>query len=193
VRHVEPEDERRQPGLGRPQPRTLRDERATRLPELERAHVPLAVVRVHSRRGSRIASGKQGVRRRGATPGVQPLPACARVRWNVGRKGDVRQGGLEPEPRAADDDRRAPGRDDLVDGLVREALELADGALPVERPDPDEARARVLVRQDRQPAVDLHRVRGDELGGDPGRDRLRDGGLPRRGRSENAEDARGRA
>ena len=53
------------------------------------------------------------------------------------------------------------------------------GALVVERPDPDEPRRPLgLVGQDRQAAVGLHRVRGDDLGWDPPRQGLGDGALP---------------
>ena len=47
------------------------------------------------------------------------------------------------------------------------SLVLAHGALAVERPDPDQPRAGVLVRQDRQAAIDLHRVGGHALGREP--------------------------
>ena len=48
-------------------------------------------------------------------------------------------------------------------------------------------RAGRLVREDRQAAVDLHRVRGDQLGRDALRERLGDGRLARRGRAEDRE------
>ena len=140
-------------------------------------------------RGSRRS--RMRVRRRRAAAVVEALPALA-VRSGGASAGsaNVGQRGLEPEPGAADDDRRPPRGGDLVDRRVRELLVLADRALAVERPDADEPRAGVLVRQDRQAAVDLHRVGGDELGRDPLRDRLGDGRLARRGRAEDREDAR---
>ena len=72
---------------------------------------------------------------------------------------------------------------------VRQLLELADGALAVERPDADETRTGVLIGEDRKPAVDLHRVGGDELCRNPLGDRLCNGGLARRGWSKDAEDS----
>ena len=64
-----------------------------------------------------------------------------------------------------------------------------DRALLVETEEADEPRRVLgLVRQDRQAAVDLHRVRGDELRRDPARDLLRNGALARRGRPEDRED-----
>ena len=118
-----------------------------------RPHDALAVVRVHLRRGTRIAGLQETVCNLRVAPVVEPLPARPRAREYVGRQAYVGQRRLEPETGAADDDGGPAGRDDLVDRLdgARQHLELADGALAVERPDADETRTGVLVREDRKP------------------------------------------
>jgi hypothetical protein len=53
---------------------------------------------------------------------------------------------------------------------------LPDGSLVLEIPDGRQARgSRRLMRENRQAAVDLHRVGGDDLSGNALRDRLGDG------------------
>ena len=144
---------------------------------------------MHACGRARVAALEHSVGDGGPAPVVQPLPARACRSGHVGRQGNLGQRRLEPEPRAADDDGRATRGDDLVDRVVCEALVLADRALAVERPDPDEPGSRVLVREHGQAAVDLHRVGRDELGGDPPGDLRGDGRLARAGRAEDAEDA----
>ncbi len=143
---------------------------------------------MHLGRGTWIARLQQAVGGLGAAPVVETLPARPRVGWHVRRQAHVGQGRLEPQAGATDDDGGSTGCDDLVDRVVRQRLELTDGALAVERPDADQARVGVLVREDREPAVDLHRVGRNELGRDSLGNRLGDGGLARRGRAENGED-----
>src|SRR5438045_6164309 len=69
-----------------------------------------------------------------------------------------------------------------------ELLVFADRRLVVERPEPDEPRRELgLVRQDREAAVDLHRVCGNKLHRNAPRDLLRDGALPRGRRAEDRD------
>ncbi len=96
--------------------------------------------------------------------------------------------GAQVEPGSAGDDRGEPAREDVVDRGVREPLVLGHRAVVVERPDRGQVRGPVgLVGEDRQPAVDLHRVRGHDLARQPVRDRLGDRRLPGGGRAEDRE------
>ena len=79
--------------------------------------------------------------------------------------------------------------DELVDRLVCERGVLADGHRLREVADRDEPRRLGrLVREDRQAAVDLERVGGDDLGAELGREGLRDRGLAGRRRAEDRDD-----
>ncbi len=71
---------------------------------------------------------------------------------------------------------------------MRQRCELPDGHLLGGRADGDQSRGmRRLVRENREPAVDLERVDRDHLGLEARRDRLRDGALPGRRRPEDCD------
>ena len=130
-----------------------------------------------------------GSRRRNRSmprPGLRRPPpgsagvAPARPRRNL----EVGDRGPEIEPRAAGDDRSARALDEHVDRLVCRRRVRTDAHLLGERSDPDELRrTRRLVREDRQTAVDLHRIGGDDLGSELLGEPLGDCALARRGRS----------
>ena len=83
------------------------------------------------------------------------------------------------------------GVDQLVDRCVRQAGVVGDGALVVQRPDAHETRRPVrLRREDRQTAIRLHRIGGQDLTAEAIGDRLCDGRLARGGRAEDRDDAR---
>jgi hypothetical protein len=74
---------------------------------------------------------------------------------------------------------------------VREACVIGDGALVVQRPDPDETCRTVrLRREDRQTAIRLHRIGGQDLTAETIGDCLCDSRLARSGRAEDRDDAR---
>ena len=149
-----------------PEPVAGRDERVPDLGELERAHEAPPVVRVD---GGAPRSGRASASRsmRGVADRRRPRAGsarAARARRAAGRRGRrAPRGGRGPCRPATTATPR--GVDELVDLGVRERGERADAHLLVERPDGDEPRrARRLVREDRQAAVDLHRVGRDDLG-----------------------------
>ena len=110
-----------------------------RLGELERAHDAATVVRVHDRGGRGVALSQERVgllRRRPGRRGAPAARALAGGRWR--RQLQLGQSGAQVETGAADDDRGAPAREDLVDRGVREALVVRDGAFFAEADDPDE-------------------------------------------------------
>ena len=80
---------------------------------------------MHARGRVGIARGEQLVRRLGAGV-VDRRPALALAGRRRRRELERGQRGPEVEPGAADDDRRAAAREDLVDRRVREPLVLAD-------------------------------------------------------------------
>ena len=134
---------------------------------------------------SRVTLGQQRMRRLAPEPVVLGLPALARSRLRWRRQLERGQRRPEVETSPPDDHRRPSCRERLVHRLVREPFVVGHGGFPVEVPDADEPRRRLrLIRQDGQAAVDLHRIRRDELGGNPLRDRLGQRGLSRRGRPE---------
>jgi hypothetical protein len=148
-------------------------------------------------RCGRIELGEQLVRRLRAELVVEALQPLARPRRGRRRQLEVGQGRAQIEPGAADDDGRPAGGQDLVDCRVGQALVVRDRAFLVEAEVPDEP-GLGLVGQDRQPAIDLHRIRGYELGRDQAGDFLGDGALARGRRPEDREDVnhgagRGRA
>ena len=105
-------------------------------------------------------------------------------RWDA----EVREGRTEVEARAAGDDGPAPALDELVDLGVRQRRERAHAHRLFERPEPYEPRGtRRLVRENRQAAVDLHRVRGDDVRPETRCDSLGDGALPGRSRPEDRD------
>ena len=79
--------------------------------------------------------------------------------------------------------------DKLVDGVVRERRVLADRHRLTEAADPDELRwLGGLVGQDRQSAIDLERVGGDDVGAKRIRDAPRDSRLTGGRRAEDRDD-----
>src|SRR2546421_180582 len=141
-----------------------------------------------------IPLGEDCVRSLRAETVVQPLEMGAHPGLGRRRQLEVGEGGTKVQTGTADDDRRAPGRQDLVDRCVSQVLVLADGGLVLELPDRDETRwIGRLVRQQRDAAVYLSRVRGDELGRDPCGERFRHSALAGRRRPEEADDELGQA
>ena len=117
--------------------------------------------------GSRL--GKERVRALGALGVVEGFPAVPLARRRAPEEDRARRA-----PRAG----RGPFRRRRSGVLPRSRISsiaacarrlvLADGCFVVEVPDPDQPRRPFgLVGQERQPAVDLHRVGGDDLGWDP--------------------------
>jgi uncharacterized membrane protein YbhN (UPF0104 family) len=146
---------------------------------------------MHRRRGCGIAAGEQVVGAGPADAVVQVLPVLAPACGGRRRQPERRDRGAQVEPRAAGDDGRLSAGEDLVDRVVREALVLRDRGLVVEPPDPDEPRGQArLVREDRQPSIDLHRVRRDDLGLEPWEESLGDGALSRGGGPEDRDHGR---
>ena len=79
-------------------------------------------------------------------------------------------------------------RDEMVDGVVRERRVLADRHRLTEAADPDEVRGLGgLVGQDRQSAIDLERVGGDDVGAERIRDAPCDGRLAGGRRAEDRD------
>ena len=175
--------------LGAPEAVGARDE-ATPRPRRARARERRAGGRSGAPRGGgRVALARAARVRRSRPDAVveRPRGAHALRARGGGGSSSSESGRAEVEPRAADDDRDSPPAEDPVDRRMREPLVLGHRALVVERPDPDEVRPLVLVREDRQAAVDLHRVGGDELGRDALGERGRDVALAARGRPEDRE------
>jgi hypothetical protein len=146
------------------------------------------------RGGKRVALFEQGVDGRCAFAVVALLPALARPGRRRGWHAQVRERRAQVEAGAAGEDGRPAGREELVDGSVRELGVLGDGGLVQERPDRDEpCRPRRLRREHRHAAVDLHRVGRDDLAAEPVCDGFGDRGLPGCRRPEDGQDLRGHA
>ena len=174
-----------------PEPVFTRTQARAGLGELERAHDAAPVVRMHGGGRRRVALGEQRVRAFGAELVVEPLQPLARAGRRAAAAGRGR-----PERRAGRGRcrRRRPASGPRR-GSRRSPRARAAGTRRPSRPrrGPRIPTSRVglgLVGQDRQPAIDLHRVRGDELGGDPAGELLGDGALAGRGRPEDREDVR---
>jgi hypothetical protein len=146
---------------------------------------------MHRRGGRGIPIGEEIVRALGAEPLIDVFPPFAGAGGGSRREVEPRDRRAQVEARPADDDRcSAPGKD-CIDRRVRELLVLAHGCHAGKRPDPDEVGREIrLVRQDREAAIDLHRVRGNELGGDPRRNGFGDGRLSARRRPEDRDHVR---
>ena len=111
------------------------------------------------------------------------LPPAGRGRR---RQLERRERRAEVEARAADDERQLG----LVDRRVREPLVGADGDILVQRDDADElGRIRGRGRDHRQARVERSRVGRDDGGAELLAQEAGDGGLARRGRPEEREDA----
>ena len=176
------------PRRARPQPVVLGCERGSNLRELERSHDPTAVVRVHHRARGGIERCEPRMGDLGTLFVVEACPPFPRARLRSGRQRQVGQRRPQIQAGAADDDRRASRGEDLVDHRVGELRVLPDRGLMFERPDADEPSwMGSLVRQDRQIAIDLHRVGRHELRGDPFGHRFGDGRLAARGRPEDGD------
>ena len=125
-----------------------------------------------------ISFGEELVSPVGAELVVGALPTLPRPRLRRGRKLELGQPGAQVQPRPADDDRGQTLGERTVDRVVCQLGVLPDRGLVVELPDRDELRRPLgLGRQNRNAAVDLHGVGGDQSGGDPLGESLRDGGL----------------
>ena len=139
-------------------------------------------------RGGRIPLREQRVGLRSAGPVVQLLVALAGAGGRCGRKLELRQGRAKIEPGSAGHDRHPSGGENLVDRSVREACVLPDGGFVRERPYGHEMRGPSgLIREDRQPVVDLHGIGGYELRRNETCEGLRHGALPRRRRPEDPD------
>ena len=186
---VEPDDERRLPRRARPEPVAGRDER---LADRLRA-------RARGRRGGGRSRGRRPLRR-GSSSARRACAAAGRASYialdprarrrrrpQAGSRGRrARRGGRgrcrprRPPPRAV------PTSWSI--GVVREPGVLADGhRLAEARGSRRGASARRLVGEDRQAAVDLERVGGDDLGAERVRDAPCDGRLAGRRRAEDRD------
>ena len=109
---------------------------------------------------------------------IELFPARSRAIRGWRRELEVDNGGAEVEACSTGDDCNSRGLDELVDRAVSELGILADRELVREVADGDEpSRPGGLVREDWQAAVDLQRVRRDDLAAELIGDELRDGGL----------------
>ena len=137
------------------------------------------------------AAGSSSERRAWASVGIVVVGVLdPRARGSVDRRRDLElsQRGAEIETGAARDDRCPTRGDQMVDGVVRESGVLADRHRLTEAADPDEVRGLGwLVGQDRQSAVDLERVGGDDVGAERIRDVPCDCRLPRCRRAEDRD------
>ena len=171
----------------RPEPLAGRRQRRTDRRELERAHDSTAIVDVYGRCGCRIELGEERMGLRGIAV-VDMLGPSARGSVDRLRDLEIRQCGAEIETGAAREDRCPTRGDQMVDGVVREPGVLADRHRLGEATDPDEVRGLCrLVGQDRQSAIDLERVGGDDVGADRVGDAPRDGRLAGGRRTEDRD------
>ena len=134
-----------------------------RLRQLEGASQALVIVRVDDlrRRASSPASRACAAAASLAHLVADPLARrSARGGWHV----EIRQGRAEVKPGAAHDDSGSPPADEVVDLHVGERGEGTDAHVLVEVADGDEPGPLLrLVREDREAAVDLHRVGRHDL------------------------------
>ena len=116
----EPHDQRRVARLAVPEAIFDGAQRRAGLGELERADDAAAVVGMHGRSRGRIALRQQLVGPLGSDAVVQALEPLASLGRYSGRKPEIRQRRAQVQTGPADDDRRASGREDLVDSRMRE-------------------------------------------------------------------------
>ena len=184
---LEPDDDGRSARLLGPEPLAGRRQRRADRCELERADDTSAIVHVYRLCGSRIELGEKRMGLRGiVVVGVFD----PRARGSVDRRRDLElsQRGAEIETGAARDDRCPTRGDQMVDGFVRESGVFADRHRLTEAADPDEVRGLGwLVGQDRQSAIDLERVGGDDVGAERIRDAPCDCRLTRCRRAEDRD------
>ena len=172
-----------------PQPILVRHERGARLGQLQRPDDPATVIGMDSGRRLGIPLGERLVRRFGPELVVGALPARPLLGRRGGRKGELDEGRPKIQARATDNDRRQALLECVVDRRVRELGVLADRYLVLEPPDRDQlGRVLGLVRENRDSAVDLHRIGGDQPRRYAFRHRLGDGALARRGRAKDRDD-----
>ena len=158
-RDVEADQERRMPRLFTPELLVSGREGEPGLRELERPDNPAPVVRMDPRRRVRVEVGEGVMGRLRPEVVVALLPSLARAGRRSRRQVELDERRPKVEPATPDDDGCQAVDDGRVDGAMRKLRVLADRGLVIELPDPDELRRmRRLVRQDRQPTVDLHRV-----------------------------------
>ena len=171
---LEAEDQRRVPRVGRPKPVLFRRERAAGRRELESADDPAPVVRMDAGGSLGVAVGKERVRALRTLGVVEGFPAVPlarrRRRWKV----ELGERRAQVEASPADDDRasspaRGPRRSRRGPAPRTRRRRLRGRAPRCRRAGWPVG----LVGQDRQAAVDLHRVGGDELGRNAGRRALR--------------------
>jgi hypothetical protein len=101
-----------------------RDERPSRLRELERADDPTAVVRMDPRRGRRVELA-QAACAAPARPRRRAAPTVRALRRRCGRQLELGERGAEVEAGPAHDERCRAGSEHLVDRVVRERRVLA--------------------------------------------------------------------
>ncbi len=115
--------------------------------------------------------------------------------FSVRRKAHVRQERVHIQPGAARDDRQAAPRADLRDAAGREPDVIRHAERLRRVPEPHQVvrhtahlGRRGLRRSDREPAVNLHGVGGDDLAAETERKRDRQPGLSRRGGADDRGD-----
>ena len=165
-RDVEPDDQRRMARFERPQAIVAGPQRRAGCGELERPDDSTAVVGVHTRGRRRIALGEDGVRRVGAEPVVDAAPVLAgsRAPGPAARRGLRARRGSTARCRRR---RPASGRRARISSTAAcasAAYSPTDASWSSSQMPTRCVGLRRLVREDRQAPVDLHRVRGDDLG-----------------------------
>ena len=187
-RDVEAENEGWSPHVRRPEAIGDGRERASLLGELECADDAAAVADVHGSRGGRIELAKPCVGSSGVGV-VETLEADSARRVGRRRDSQVGERGAQIQPRSSSDDSGAVRLDEGVDRRVCEVGVFGDRHRLREVADGHEAgRDGWLVREQRQPSVDLERVGGHDLRTEAAGERLCDHGLARGGRAEDRDD-----
>ena len=139
-----------------------------------------------------IALAQKLVSRVGPELLISVLPTLAGARVRRRRKAELGQSGSQVEACPADDDRSQTLGERAIDHVMRQLCVFPDRGLVFERPDRHElCRPFGLVRENRDAAVNLHRIGRDQPRGDPVGQRFGDGGLTGRSGPEDRDDAPG--
>ena len=124
-----------------------------------------------------------------AEPVVDALPVASLFGGRRGRHIELGQCRAEVKASSAGDDRCSVGGEELVDRGMREPCVFGDRPFVRERPDPDEPRRSYGLRgEDRQAAIGLHRIGGNDLAAESLGDTLGHRRLARGGRPEHRDD-----